>query len=106
MSAYKDALRIAFDETGPRALLAAELLSTGRGIVVLDSVPALRAEADRILCEVIATPSNPANYQAAVAAARSRFSSSSLSNSIAGKPLCWRVVDDYGTGIGVLWHGS
>jgi hypothetical protein len=106
MSAYKDALHVTASETGPRALLASEILSTLGGVVVLDSMLALRPEPDRILCEVIAQPGSPANYQAAVQAAQSHLKDSTLFSAVSGKVLSWLVVDDYGTGVGVLWHGS
>ncbi len=105
MSAYKDALHIAVQESDRRALLASELLSSGRGVVVLDGTLALRPEPDRILCEVIATPVSLAKYRGAVEAAQALLKRSTIFKDIS-KPLSWLVVDDYGMGTVVLWQCS
>ena len=55
MSAYKDALRLSSTERGARLTAAAELLAERKAVVVLDNTLALRPDAHRILCEVIAS---------------------------------------------------
>ena len=106
MGSYKDDLHIHVDESGPRFTLACELLSSGRGVVVLDNTLALRPEPNRILCEVIAESATPASFPVAVQAAQSLLERSTIPNILAGKALSWLVVDDYGMGVHVLWHGS
>jgi len=107
MSAYKNALHVSTTETGPRAQLASELLRSGEQVVVLENVLALRAERDSILCEVIVSPgSSPSSYSSAVASAQALLNNSTLFNAVSGKCFTWLVVDDYGTGTSVLWHGS
>ena len=106
MGAYKNDLHIGVDETGPRYDLACELLSTGRGVVVLNGTLALRPEPSRVLCEVIADSVSPAKFPVMVQAAQSLLERSTIGNTLAGKVLSWLLVEDYGMGVHVLWHGS
>src|SRR5688572_23655630 len=99
MSAYKDALHVDATESGDRIKLAAELLASGSGVVVLNRVLALRPNKGEVLCEVICQPSqDPVQYQAAVQSAKALLAASSLSNVAAAKKQSWLAVDDYGTG--------
>jgi hypothetical protein len=106
MSAYKDALHITVRESAARVALASELLASGTGVVVLDNLLALRPEAGRIICEVIANGIASSKYAAAVEAAQALLKRSTLFKSVAGKALTWLVVDDYGMGVSVVAHGS
>ena len=106
MGAYKDALYITAEETGPRASLAVDVLTTCRGVVVLDGLLALRPEADHITCEVIASRATPGRYRAAIEDAQSLLNRSTIFNAVSGATLLWVVVEDYGMGVGILAHGS
>ena len=105
--AYDDALQIASSETGSRADLAIDLLANANGVVVLDSVLALRPEPDRILCEVFASPSTvPGKYEAVAESAKEFLAQSTIFKALPVKPLSWLVVYDYGKGVVVLWRAS
>ena len=107
MSAYKNDLHIRANESGRRAQLAAELISTGRGVVVIEEMLALRPNDGELLCEVISRPfSDVASYEAVVEDAKALLASSSLVAATASKRLSWLVVEDYGTGTLELWHAS
>jgi hypothetical protein len=106
MGAYKDALHITGEETGSRASLAVDALTTRRGVVVLDGLLALRPEADHITCEVIASSMAPSQYRSAIEDGQSLLNRSTIFNAISGTTLLWVLVEDYGTGVGVLAHGS
>lgn len=107
MSAYKDALHISANETGGRVELAAELLSSGRGVVVLNHLLALRPVASGLVCEVMGhNGRNPHHYKAEVESAQALLANSSLASATAGKKLSWLVVEDYGMGTVELWRAS
>ena len=107
MSAYKHALVVDEGASFRRLRLAAELLSNGRSVVVLDGVVALRATPSELLCEVVdATPSAhrcEEEYRVLIENAARALAQSSLSRFLPKKPLRWLVVDDYGTGTVQLW---
>ena len=105
MSAYKGDLHIKSDERGSRLALAQELLATRQGVVVLDSLLALRPFDGGILCEVIATGSKE-DFASQAARAQDLLAISTLRLPPAGRTLQWIVVDDYGTGTRELWRAS
>lgn len=105
MSAYKDALHITVEQVGSRLALAQELLATGEGVVVLNSVLALRPSGPEFLAEVIATQSGR-DFAEQVEAAKSLLAQSTLAASVNNHKLSWLVVDDYGMGTAELWHPS
>jgi len=108
MSAYKDALHLDAKWADDRVRLAADLLRTGQGVVVLDRRVALRPLDGRILCEVIDPWFNgehsPAKYQAMVDAGKSLLAASPLASVVPADRRDWVVVSDYGTGTVELWH--
>ena len=107
MSAYKNDLHIRANESGRRAQLAAELISTGQGVVVIEETLALRPNEGELLCEVISRPcSDVTTYKAVVENARALLASSSLVAAASSKKLSWLVVEDYGMGTLELWHAS
>ena len=107
MSAYKNDLHIRANESRRRAQLAAELVSTGRGVVVIEETLALRPNNGELLCEVISYRSlEVASCKAVVEDAKALLASSSVVAATSSKKLSWLVVDDYGTGTLELWHAS
>ena len=104
MSAYKDSLRLSSTECGARLAAAAELLAERKAVVVLDNTLALRPDADRILCEVIASDGIPPEEQ--VEAAKRLLQASTLGSMINQERHQWIVVHDYGTGTVELWRES
>ena len=93
MSAYKDALHISSTETGGRLLLARELIASGKQVVVIDGLVALRRTNNALVAEVIASGAS-GDVDAMVETARELVRRSALSVS----PNEWLVVEDYGTG--------
>jgi hypothetical protein len=57
MSAYKDAFLLTSTDCRARLTAAADLLAESKAVVVLDNTVAFRPDADKILCEVIASGS-------------------------------------------------
>ena len=107
MSAYKNDLHIRANESGRRAQLAAELVLSGHGVVVIEDALALRPNDGELLCEVISRSSlDVASYKAVVENAKALLASSSLAAVTSSKKLSWLVVEDYGTGTLELWHAS
>jgi hypothetical protein len=110
MSAYRDALAIDDASSEQRIALAAELLSSGRGVVLLEGMVALCPTADGILCEVI-DPMPSAHrcaeeFKVLVENAERTLSASKLGGLLPRRPLKWLVVEDYETGTLELWPGQ
>ena len=105
MSAYKGDLHIKSDERGLRLALAQELLATRQGVVVLDSLLALRPFDGGIICEVIARRSKD-DFASQAALAQDLLVNSTLRLPPTARNLHWIVVDDYGTGTQELWRAS
>lgn len=77
MSAYKNDLHIRANESGHRAQLATALLTSGRGVVVIEDALALRPNKGELLCEVISHPaSDVARYSDAIQNAKVLLASS------------------------------
>ena len=107
MSAYRDALHLDSKAAEQRLRVAAELLRTGEGVVVLEGSLALRPGAGRITCEVIddclERQRSPSEYEALVAAAKILLHGSKLAPFVSLDRLDWIVVQDYGTGTTQVW---
>ncbi len=107
MSAYKDALVIDATSSAERLALAAQALSNGEGIVLLEKSVALRPTTGAIMCDVI--DPMPRSHRCAeefrvlVENAKRALAASKLAGLLPNKPLQWRVVEDCGTGIEELW---
>lgn len=108
MSAYKDALAIESGASEQRLALAAEILASGAGVVLLEDIVALRPSRYELLCEVIDTMPTAhrcANeYEVLVENARRALEASKLAALLPDLPRSWLVVEDYGTGTVELWH--
>jgi hypothetical protein len=108
MSAYKDALHLDGKSADDRVRLAADLLRTGEGVVVLEGRLALRPLGGRIICEVIDAwfkgEHSHAEYKAMVDVGKSLLSASRLASVVPSDRLDWVVVSDYGTGTVELWR--
>jgi hypothetical protein len=108
MSAYKDAVTIETDTSGPRLALAAEVLTSGAGVVLLEGLVALRHAGRELLCEVV-DPMPSAHrcayeYEVLVENARHALEASRLNPLLPNLPRTWLVVADYGTGTSELWR--
>lgn len=108
MSAYKDALVLGPSASDERVALAAEMLASGAGVVLLEGILALRSMGSELLCEVIdPTPSahRCANeYEVLVENARLALEGSKLGTRLPNWSRQWLVVEDYGTGTMELWR--
>jgi hypothetical protein len=108
MTAYRDALVIDEQASVERLALAAEILTSRKGVVMLDSVLALRSTHTRLLCEVV-DPMPSAHrcageYEVLVENAQRALEASNLRDLLPGLPCEWLVVEDHGTGTAVVWH--
>ena len=83
---------------------AAELLAERKAVVVLDNTLALRPDAHRILCEVIASDGIAPEEQ--VEMAKRLLQASTLGSVVSQDRHQWIVVRDYGTGTVELWRES
>ena len=108
MSAYQNALAIEPGAAGQRLALAAEILASGAGIVLLEGVVALRCVGRALFCEVV-DPMPSARrcaleYEVLVENARRTLEASKLDAFLPALPRTWLVVADYGTGTVELWR--
>lgn len=107
MSAYRDALVVDQASSDARVALAAKMLSSSEGVVLLEGLVALRPDTDAILCEVL--DPMPSSHRCAeefgvlIENAKRALEASKLGDRLPDKPLRWIVVDDYGTGIVQPW---
>lgn len=110
MSAYKDALAVDDTSSDQRLALAADLLASCNGVVLLDGALALRPTHSDILCEVIDPMPNAhrcaEEFKVLVENASRLLAASKLGTMLPQKPLHWLVVEDYGAGTVELWPGS
>ena len=108
MSAYRDALSIDADSSTQRLDLAAEVLATGAGVVMLNNTVALRPTPTCLLCEVVdPAPSSRRcenEFEVLVENAQRMLDSSRLRERLPNIPRKWLVVEDYGTGALELWR--
>jgi len=107
MSAYKDALAVERGASGQRLTLAAQGLTRGECVVLLEGRLALRLAGRQLLCEVIdPSPSEHRcvqEYEVLVENAQRALDVSPLSALLPRFPRKWIVVADYGTGTTELW---
>lgn len=107
MSAYQDALLIDADSSDERLALAAEILASGRGVVLLDELVALRPAHTHLRCEVVdPMPSSRRcvhEYEVLVENAQRALDASRLRKLLPDLPRRWSVVEDCGTGTEELW---
>jgi hypothetical protein len=108
MSAYRDALVVYSDSSEQRLALAADLLKSCSGVVVLDGILALRPMADEILCEVVDPDFGvhrcEEEYKVLVENASRALATSKLAHLLPGRPLRWLVVEDTGSSTIEMWH--
>lgn len=108
MAAYTDALTIEVGETGQRLKLAAELLSGGAGVIMLENIVALRSTGSQLLCQVV-DPMPRAHrcaneYEVLVENARRTLEGSKLNNLLPRLPRKWLVVEVSGAEMIEVWH--
>jgi hypothetical protein len=107
MSAYENAVTVDPDSSEDRVTLAADLLQSGRGEVLVDGMLALRPMRAEILCEVIDPDAGvhrcSEEYKVLVENAGRALAASRLGKRLPSKPLRWLVVEDHGTGTTELW---
>jgi hypothetical protein len=108
MSARERAFAIEAGASDQRLALAAEVLASGSGVVVLDGVVALRLTNQWLVCEV-ADPTPSAHrceneYEVLIENARRALEASKLRALLPHLPRKWLVVNDFGTGKVELWH--
>ena len=108
MSAYRDAVAIDADSSDQRLDLAAEILTGGSGVVMVDQIVALRPTPTHLLCEVVdPMPSSRRcqnEFEALVENARRVLDSSRLRDRLPNLPRKWLVVEDCGMTTLELWH--
>ncbi len=108
MSAYRHAVAVDAGASDQRLALAAEILSSQAGVVLFESILALRSTRTHLLCEVIdPTPSArrcATEYEVLVENARRAFEASKLRERLAHRPCRWVVVEDTGTDAVEVWH--
>ena len=110
MSDHRDALAIDDDSSDERIALAAERLRSGKGVVLLGKMLALRPTHVAIRCEVI-DPMLGAHrcaeeFKVLVENAARALAASKLGSLIADRPLQWVVVEERGNGMLELWPGA
>jgi hypothetical protein len=107
MNAYDSALHIDADASPQRLQLAASLLADRTAVVLLCGRLALRAEPERIVCEVLdpyhGERGSEARYRRLIEEAKQLLASSPISAAVRDKNHYWCVVDDYGMGTAQLW---
>lgn len=98
---------IAIDQVGPRLELAAELLASGEGVVVLEHRLVLSRERDGIRCAVVTRLPEHARASDAVdreiEAGKQLLEESTLIDELDSPLLDWIVIDDYGKGAVRIW---
>ena len=108
MPADRDAFAVDADSPAERLALAAEILSGGRGVVLLEGVVALRSARTHLLCEVVdPAPSERRcenEFGVLVENARRMLEASKLRSFLPDLPQTWRVVEDNGTDLVELWR--
>ena len=108
MSAYRDALTIEPDASRERVELAAEILSAGIGVVVLENSLALRRSGAALICEVL----DPAplehrcamEHEVLLENARRTLEASPLRCRLAEMPCEWLIVEEFGSGTIEGWR--
>jgi hypothetical protein len=106
-SGYERALLLDDASSGQRLAMAAELLESCRGIVMLDGAIALRPGPAEIRCEVI-DPDPSAHrcaeeFKVLVENAGRRLAGSELATRLPLRPMRWLVVEVGNSGIVDLW---
>lgn len=108
MSHYDDTLVIDSCSTDGDLALAAELLASGKGTVIIDALIALRAMGTYILCDVIdATPATHRcehEYEVLMENAQRMLAASRLRHQLPDLPCRWRIVARNSNGIEELWR--
>lgn len=108
MSAYRNALAVSAAASDERLTLAAEMLASGRGVVMLEAVVAVRSAGSHIRCEVVdpmpAARRCENEFEVLVENAQRMLESSTLGKVLPDLPREWLVVEDNGTGTVELWH--
>ena len=103
-----DTLVIDESSSEQRLQLAAELLESCSGVVVLDGVVTLWPRPTDTECAVAVTVHSIARceeeYKVLVENAARTFQASKLAPRMPDRPLRWVVIDDYGRGSVELWR--
>lgn len=110
MPAFKGAFTIDPDASQERLTLAAEILTKGSGVVMLEELVALRRSGTTLCCEVI-DPDPMARrcvheFEVLVENAQRTLNSSGLQQHLPALPQKWSVVEDNGTDILELWQAN
>jgi hypothetical protein len=108
VSAYRDALAVDADSPAERFALAAEILTSGSGVVILDQTLALRRTSTCISCEVV-DPAPSARrceneFEVLVENARLLLGASKVAELLPDLPRRWSVVADDGSNTAELWR--
>ena len=110
MSAYPDAIAIDADSSDERLELAAEILASGAGVVILNETISLRPTSTCLHREVV-DPS-PASrrceneYEVQVENAQRMLDSSRLGELLPDLPRKWLVIEDHRNGTVELWRAT
>jgi hypothetical protein len=103
-----DRLAIDSASSDQRLALAAELLDTCRGVVVLVGVATLRPGPGHVECVITASSPGAARceeeYKVLVENAARALRSSKLGERLPDRPLRWVVVDERDSGAVELWR--
>jgi hypothetical protein len=108
VSAYRDALAVDADSPAERFALAAEILTSGSGVVMLQQTVALRPTSTHVLCEVVDRAPSARRceneFEVLVENARLLLGASKLFELLPDLPRRWSVVADDGSNTAELWR--
>lgn len=111
MNAFQDSLHIDRAASQERISLAASLIQSSEGSVVLENVLALWPSKESLRCEVIdtsMTEKSELEYMQMVSMAKDLLDQYSelIGAAIGNRPKTWSVVYDYGMGRATKWSGA
>jgi hypothetical protein len=108
MSAYRDALAVTSESSDECLALAAEILTSGTGVVMFEEVIALRRSRTQLICEVVDPMSAGRRceneFEVLIENAQRKLEASRLRKFVPDLPRKWVVVEDFGTHPVELWH--
>jgi hypothetical protein len=108
MTAYREAVVVDSGSSNERVAVAANELSSGTGVVLLEGTVALRSLGTHVLCDVIdpipATRKCENEFGVLVENAQRLLEASRLGALLPRLPCRWRVVEDRGAGAVELWR--